>query len=361
MDENTAAPAASRRRAGAEVGLAHADAERLDLLRAGDHAAVVVGEHGDGHAVEVRLEDALARAVEGRAVDDGDRPTDDGRRTTGGSGTGDGGGVGVGAKRQRRRIIGEGAVPATADREAARGTVWQSPRSGVAVAGGAARRWCWARRRWRGARARRLWGRRQQLDDARDDAPDAEVLLGRGVDGRVVLVGRLQPHAPQRAAVELDRRRAVDDGHDDVAVARLQALVHHEQVAVVDAGAAHGDAFDLGEERRLGALHEQVVEVERARGVVVGGRGEAAGARARRAPGAGGRGAPGGVGEGADVEVGERERGERVRGVGRGEGAGVGHGGRARKGCGREYRLRARNTMGPPDRNVKPIYMCGGE
>ena len=48
-----------------ELGGTHGDAERLGFPGASNHAAVVVGEHDHGQALQTRLEDALTRAVEG--------------------------------------------------------------------------------------------------------------------------------------------------------------------------------------------------------------------------------------------------------------------------------------------------------
>ena len=56
-----------------EGGLAHLHPERFHLLRAGDGAAIVVGEHQDRHAQELGVEGALAGDVEVVAVDQGER------------------------------------------------------------------------------------------------------------------------------------------------------------------------------------------------------------------------------------------------------------------------------------------------
>ena len=52
-----------------EPGHAHLHAERLHLLASGYDAAVVVGEHDDGTALQLRVEDAFAGDVEVVAVD----------------------------------------------------------------------------------------------------------------------------------------------------------------------------------------------------------------------------------------------------------------------------------------------------
>src|SRR5690606_20058288 len=55
-----------------EERLARPDAGRLDLGRGRDHAPVVVREHGDGAPRERGVEGPLARAVERRAVHEGE-------------------------------------------------------------------------------------------------------------------------------------------------------------------------------------------------------------------------------------------------------------------------------------------------
>jgi hypothetical protein len=52
--------------------LAHYDAERFGLVRARDHAAVVVGEHDQRHATQLRLKHALATGVQVVAVHERD-------------------------------------------------------------------------------------------------------------------------------------------------------------------------------------------------------------------------------------------------------------------------------------------------
>ena len=52
---------------------AHGDAERLRLVAAGDHAAVVVREHDDGTAAQFGLKHALAGDIEIVAIDQGNR------------------------------------------------------------------------------------------------------------------------------------------------------------------------------------------------------------------------------------------------------------------------------------------------
>lgn len=51
-----------------EIGVSHADAERLGLVRARDHTAVVVRQHDDGPPLQFGAEDPLARGEEIIAV-----------------------------------------------------------------------------------------------------------------------------------------------------------------------------------------------------------------------------------------------------------------------------------------------------
>ena len=72
-------------------------------------------------------------------------------------------------------------------------------------------------------------------------APDHEVVFCGDLYGRIVVVGGHEPQAVA-AGLELyflEGELAVDEGHDDVAVVRLDGLVDDEQVAVVDAAAFH--------------------------------------------------------------------------------------------------------------------------
>jgi hypothetical protein len=55
-----------------EPGRAHLDAQRFGFVRAGNGAAVVVGEDDERAVLQPGLEDAFAAAVEVVAVDEGE-------------------------------------------------------------------------------------------------------------------------------------------------------------------------------------------------------------------------------------------------------------------------------------------------
>ena len=85
-----------------------------------------------------------------------------------------------------------------------------------------------------------------------------------------MLAGILGQQADMAVAPEeaLEGQSAVLFRHDEVAVGRLEGAVHHQQVAVVDAGAGHRLAVHADEEGRLAVRDEMFVQVE----AVVGGR-----------------------------------------------------------------------------------------
>ena len=80
----------------------------------------------------------------------------------------------------------------------------------------------------------------------------------------------------ERALLEeaLHRELAVEDGDHDVGVLRLQGAVHNQDIAVVQPGALHRIAGQADVERGGRVLNQQLVEVEVAVQVIVGGRGE---------------------------------------------------------------------------------------
>ena len=63
---------------------AHGDAEPLRLGRAGDDAAVIVGEYDNRPPLQVRLEDALTRGVEIVAIGEAERRHGPSARNDGG-------------------------------------------------------------------------------------------------------------------------------------------------------------------------------------------------------------------------------------------------------------------------------------
>ena len=62
-----------------------------------------------------------------------------------------------------------------------------------------------------------------------------------------------------------------DDGNNDIAVARRQAAVHHQQIAIADPGAGHTGADHPHVERRRRIPDHQTREVKGALGVLGGG------------------------------------------------------------------------------------------
>ena len=123
-----------------------------------------------------------------------------------------------------------------------------------------------------------------------DDSPDLDPGLGVDRKVREVRVVRAQDAVLAQA---LDAELAVDGDDHDVAGLRVQGPVHDQQVAVKDAGVAHGLAPGPDEERGRGTPGQVAVQVE----VVIGGARES---RGDRVPVQGQREVQGGVGESED-------------------------------------------------------------
>ena len=114
------------------------------------------------------------------------------------------------------------------------------------------------------------------FDVVGEHAPDDEVVLLGDADRLVLFVGGDEPEAlPGLVYLDpLEGELAVDEGDDDIAVGRLDALVDDEQVAVVDAAVAHGVADGPGVEGGGRMAHQFLIEVDAVRHVVLRGRRE---------------------------------------------------------------------------------------
>jgi hypothetical protein len=88
-------------------------------------------------------------------------------------------------------------------------------------------------------------------------------------------MGGLQPPAALVLVEKLEREGPLDHGDHHPAGPGLNGPVHHQQVAVEDAGIAHRLAAHPQEEGAAGVADQHIVEVDAALDVVVGGAGEA--------------------------------------------------------------------------------------
>ena len=113
------------------------------------------------------------------------------------------------------------------------------------------------------------------MNGTSDHPPDGQFLPFLEADRLIPGVLGMQfrdPAAPDQA---LDGQFVVHHGHHHRAVHRFEGTVHHDDVAIVDAGIDHGIALDPQEEGCGFVLDQQFVEIEHVFHVVVGGRREA--------------------------------------------------------------------------------------
>jgi putative SOS response-associated peptidase YedK len=103
---------------------------------------------------------------------------------------------------------------------------------------------------------------RELLDAAGDHAPDLDGLAFLGRDVWVGRVGGLEFDATGPLVQLLDGKVPIDDGHHNVVVARLDGLVHHQDVIVKDADFDHGVPAGPQEVGGLCVLDQQLREVD---------------------------------------------------------------------------------------------------
>ena len=109
------------------------------------------------------------------------------------------------------------------------------------------------------------------IKQKKSNTPYDKIVFLRHLDGRVVFVGR---HQPQATGVwvefhPLQREFPINVGHHDVTLLRVDGLVNHQQVAIVDAAILHRITYGTGIERGGGMTHQLAVQVDALRHVVL--------------------------------------------------------------------------------------------
>lgn len=117
------------------------------------------------------------------------------------------------------------------------------------------------------------------VDDEGDHAPDLEGGLRPDLDGLVGVVFRGQEQTPVHVLQALDRQFPVHGRDDDAPWPGFLGPIHHQDVAGLDAGAAHGfpAGADIERGRRMGDA--QVVEVQGLVEIILGRAGKTGGHR----------------------------------------------------------------------------------
>ncbi len=125
--------------------------------------------------------------------------------------------------------------------------------------------------------------------------PDSEPGFGCDLQRRQIAVFGGQKELAVDLADPLDGEISVDRGDDNPPVGRLLSAIDDQCIAGANAGADHGLPFDTDEKGGGRVFDDQLVEIETAIEVVLGGRGETGGgARLEKRQGQG----PGGMGGG---------------------------------------------------------------
>ena len=105
-------------------------------------------------------------------------------------------------------------------------------------------------------------------------APDQQLLVGRDGDNGVAGISRAELDQPALLEEAFDGQLAVQDRDDDIVVLRLQRAVHDQEVTIVQSGALHGVAGQADIERGGWVMDQELMKVEVAVQVIVGGRRE---------------------------------------------------------------------------------------
>jgi hypothetical protein len=117
----------------------------------------------------------------------------------------------------------------------------------------------------------------EAVDGMDDNPPDHHFAVWPDGDVRVDGIGGLEPDLAPALVEALDGHLPVDLGYHDAAMPGGEGLVHDQQVAVLDAGLAHGIPLHAQKESGYAVTDQVLVQAQVAFDVVVCGRGEAGG------------------------------------------------------------------------------------
>ena len=98
--------------------------------------------------------------------------------------------------------------------------------------------------------------------DVVDHAPNCEFAVWGDFDDLVFRIGRDEQNLVWFHFYTLEGELPIDERHGQTAVVRFDAFIHHENIALGNPLVLHRIAFDPCEERRLGMLYDQVVQIE---------------------------------------------------------------------------------------------------
>src|SRR5690349_2495547 len=96
----------------------------------------------------------------------------------------------------------------------------------------------------------------------RGNPPNLIVCTGRYVDWRIVRILRLQVDFPLVEQEPLDRELFAHSYHDNSIVCGGDRPVHHDDIAISDAGAVHGVAGYLHEESADWMRYTEIIQAQ---------------------------------------------------------------------------------------------------
>ena len=109
------------------------------------------------------------------------------------------------------------------------------------------------------------------------DTPDLHVATALQLQGGIVGIGGLQSQSTAMACQSLECETAIEHRHDHSTRPGVEAAVHHQQIAVMNAGAGHGITAHSQKKCAAGMADQLVVEIDSHLHVIVRGGGKACG------------------------------------------------------------------------------------
>ena len=113
------------------------------------------------------------------------------------------------------------------------------------------------------------------MDHVDGHTPDLDVAATVQFKRGISAVRRFQSQSPSMTNQPFEREGSVEHGDHHAPRSRIQAAIHHEKVAIVDAGPEHGVAAHPQKERAGGVMDQLFIQIDPHFHIVVSRRGEA--------------------------------------------------------------------------------------
>ena len=110
----------------------------------------------------------------------------------------------------------------------------------------------------------------ERMDHVDGHPPDLHVTASMQLQGRISGIGGLQSQTALVLGQAFEGELPIQHRHHHPPRPWVQAAVHHQQIAVVNAGSEHGFTADAQKKRAGGMLNQLLVEVDSHLHVVIG-------------------------------------------------------------------------------------------